>query len=194
MHPSRPRTIRIILQACVASVGAAACATTSPPARGPAQQQVDSAQAESEDAYARAQRAQHDASASAAEATRAEDEAVAKQAEAQRAQVRARQLRAQAEQAQRRAIQEGQEAETQALGAQRRALLAQPGAQAESQASGEITSAKGAVQKRVADELVIDRENAPSLRLKVLDHETVITRNGQTVTSADLPPGTAVSV
>ena len=188
-------TIRSHLQTCVAILGAAACATTAPPsAHGPAQRQVDAAQTESEGAYTRAANAQHDASTKSAEATRAEDEAQAKQADAQRAASRARVLRAQAEEAQRRAIVEGQEAGPQALGAQRRALRAQTGAQAQAQASGALTSATGMVQRSSADELVIDRENAPSLRLKVLDHETTITSSGQTVAPQDLLPGTAVTV
>ena len=193
MSSSTPR-IRIVLQTCVLSFGAAACATTSPPVHRPAQQQVDAAQAESEDAYARAARAQHDASASSAKATRAEDEALAKQADAQHAAARARQLRAQAEDAQRRAIQQGQDAQAQSLDAQRRALRAQPSAQAQAQASGATTSTKGTVQRSVDDELVIDRENAPSLRLKVLDPETIITMNGQTAAPAELLPGMAVTV
>ena len=188
-------TVRILLQTCVAILGAGACATSSPPpARGPAQQQLDAAQAESERAYARAATAQHDATAKSAEATRAETEAQTKQADAQRAESRARALRAQAEEAQRHAIQEGQDAEQQALGAQRRALSAQPGVQAQAQARGAPTSAKGTVQTSSADEVVIDRENAPSLRLKVLDHQTTITTNGQTIAPRDLLPGTAVTV
>jgi hypothetical protein len=175
--------------------GAAACATAGPPpAHGPAQQQVDAAQTESEGAYERAVKAQHDASAKSAEATRAEDEAQAKQADAQRAGSRARALRAQAEEAQRRAIEEGQEAGQQAQRAQHRALLAQPGAQAQAQANGASTSAKGTVQTSSANELVIDRDNAPSLRLKVVDHETTITNDGQAMTPQDLLPGTPVTV
>lgn len=188
-------TGKLLLQSCAVIFGAAACATTGPPsAHGPAQQQVDTAQAESEGAFARAAKAQHDASAKSAEATRAEDEAQAKQADAQRAGSRARALRAEAEQAQRRAIQEGQEAGQQAQDAQQRALRAQPGAQAQAQANGAPTSATGTVQTSSADELVIDRENAPSLRLKVLDHETTVTNNGQTIAPQELAPGTAVTV
>lgn len=192
---SSTHTVKFLLQSCAAIFGAAACATASPPAaRGPAQQQVDAAQAESESAYGRAAKAQHDASAKSAEATRAEDEAQAKQADAQRAGSRARALRAQAEEAQRRAIEEGQEAGQQAVGAQRRALRAQPSAQAQAQANGAPTSAKGTVQTSSADELVIDRENAPSLRLKVVDHETTITNHGEAMAPQDLTPGTAVTV
>jgi hypothetical protein len=195
MKRSKPRMIGILLlPACVAGVCAAACATTSPPVHGSGQQRVDSAQAESEAAYARATRAQRDATASSARATRAEDEALAKQADAQRAAARARELRAAAEDAQRRAIQEGQEAQAQALRAQRRALDAQPTAQAQAQASGATASAVGTVQRSVDDELVIDRENAPSLRLKLIDHDTIIMMNGETAAPAELMPGMAVTV
>lgn len=187
------RTFKFILYACVATAGFAACATTKAP-RGAAQQQVDTAQAESEGAYGRAADAQRTATAKSAEATRAEDEAQAKQADAQRAEARARSLRAQAEEAQRRAIGEGQMASQQAQGAQRRALSAQPSVQAQAQARGTTISAKGTVQRSSSGELVIDRDNAPSLRLKVLNPETTITRNGQTSDTEQLLPGMAVTV
>ena len=61
-------------------------------------------------------------------------------------------------------------------------------------ASGATASATGTVQRSVDDELVIDRDNAPSLRLKVLDPDTVITMNGRTAVAADLLPGMPVTV
>jgi len=186
--------IKTTLRLSLATLSAAACATTGPPSRGPAQQQVDAAQIESQSAYTRAAQAQRDAGAKSVEAGRAEDDARAKQADAQRASARARQLRADAIEAQRRAIREGELAQQQSLGAQHRALDAQPDVQAQSQARGISMSARGKVQRSATDELVIGRDNAPALRLKILDHETTITRDGRSLAADDLLPGTEVMV
>ncbi|MGE5184125.1 MAG: hypothetical protein ACM31C_18775 [Acidobacteriota bacterium] len=189
MHPvmsSRAILISLIFFGCAE--------TQKPVPEPPAQRQLEEAQAESEQAYQRAQDAEQQARDKAAKANDAERAALKKQNEAQRAEAHARELRQEAEQAQREALREGQQAAREAQAAQQRALRVEPRAQAQEQAMGATSSTEGTVQRVSGNELVISRQNAPSLAVQLDPQSTTVTQDGRKAKAQDLSPGTPVIV
>lgn len=155
---------------------------------------VSAAQHESEQAYTTAANAEANARAKAEAADRAEYRAIRKRQDAQQAEEQAIQARQAAEEAQQQAIIAGRDAARRAEAAQQRALREQPNAQAESQQSGAIATTRGTIDRTANGELIITRNNAPELRLKIDPRQTSVLQNGQTVELGDLPHGTPVTV
>jgi membrane protein involved in colicin uptake len=185
-----------------------------------AQKTVEEAQKQSQRAYDQAKQAQEKASSATKKAADTEQEAVNKQKEATNTQQKAQQERQQAQAAQQQAQQQGGEAQQQAQAAQQRASQAQQQAgqeaqqrasQAQQQASQEAqqraqaaqqpsqpgaatTNATGVVKTATSDTIVLQRQGAADLPVKVDPQTTSITKDGQPAAVSTLQTGSTVSV
>jgi hypothetical protein len=169
-------------------------ANTGPPVARPiASSDVSVAQHDSEDAYRSAAQAEAYARTQAEAADRAEQNAVEKQNEAQTAQQQALQLRHTAEEAQRNASEVGRVAARRAESSQARAEQDQPRAQLQSAQGSSPATTSGTIERAGQDELVIERDNAPALRLRI-DAQTTVSEHGQPAQLDSLKQGTPVNV
>jgi hypothetical protein len=181
---------------CALLLSLAAClpAQTSPSVPQPtASSDVSVAQHDSETAYTSAARAEAHARAQAEAADRAEQRAIEKQTEAQAARQQALQMRRAAEDAQREAIVAGKAASQRADSEAQRALQDQPRAQLQSEQASPLAMTSGTIESVGQDELVLQRDNAPSLRLKI-DPQTTILLHGQPAQLDSLGHGSHVAV
>jgi hypothetical protein len=175
---------------CALVLSLAAClpVQTAPSVAQPtASSDVSVAQHDSETAYTSAARAEAHARAQAEAADRAEQRAIEKQTEAQAARQQALQMRRAAEDAQREAIVAGKAA------SQRADSEAQPRAQLQSEQASPLAMTAGTVESIGQDELVLQRDNAPSLRLKI-DPQTTILLHGQPAQLDSLGHGSHVAI
>ncbi|MDB4955337.1 MAG: putative lipoprotein [Myxococcales bacterium] len=169
--------------------------------------QVQQAQQESEQAYGKAKQAQEQATKQEGEATKSEQEALKKRQEASEAEQKAQQDRQQSQQAQEQARSAGGQAQRRAQSAQERATAAQQQAAQQHQAdqqqaqqsmaqqpSGAPIVARGKIQSATADEIVIQRDNAPELHVKIDPQQTTIVTDGKPGSMSDIGTGTNVSV
>jgi hypothetical protein len=154
---------------------------------------VSVAQHDSENAYTSAAQAEASARAQAEAADRAEQHAIEKQNEAQAARQQALQLRRTAEEAQRNASEVGRLAAQRAESSQARAQQDQPRAQLQSEQGSAPATTSGTIDSAGQGELVIERDNAPALRLRI-DAQTTVSEHGQPVQLDALAQGTRVIV
>jgi len=191
-RPARRHTA--IAAALFAMLAACAHHENAPSTTASASSHVSSAQHESEQAYTTAASAEATARAKAEAADRAEQRANEKRREAQEAEEQALQARQVAVAAQQQAILAGRDAARRAEAAQQRALEQQPYAQAEAQQAGSIATTRGTIEMTSNGELVVARENAPELRLKIDPQQTTVRQHGQVVELSALGHGTPVTV
>lgn len=216
----RPRALRGLWLSLVTGtlLTSAACKQTErdEQVQGGAQKQVEQAQRETEQAYDQAKESQAKARDKTEEAVDAEQEAVRKQREAAEAEAKAQQERQEAQQAQEQARQQGQQAQQTAQSAQERASQAQQQATTEAQTKAEQartqteaqtraeqartqtkmsgTIAEGIVESATADEIVIQRTGATSLRVKIDPDRTQFLKSGQPTTMTNISTGAKVRV
>ena len=177
-----------------------------------AQKTVEEAQKQTQNAYDQAKQAQEKASSAAKNATESEQEAMKKQQGATEAQQQAQQERQQAQGAQQQAQQQGSQAQQEAQAAQQRAAQAQQqaaqeanqqaqaaqqqaqGAQQQPQQGMATTNATGVVKSATNDMVVLQRQGAADLPVKVDPQTTSIIKDGQPTAVSTLQPGTQVQV
>lgn len=179
------------------------CATAkSDKAMDPERQQISQAQAESKEAFERAQQAQQAAIDAENKSTQAEKDVTTARKQLEDAQARAQQARVEAQQAQKVAQETAQEAQRQALKSQKTALKAQQQqsvqerqqskafyqAQAKQATSQSIN---GRVVNVSGKSLVVKPDNEPPMTL-TMGNDSNISLDGRKVTVQQLPEGSQV--